>query len=93
MSLRNTSEAVAADGWNEALGGKVGRSGKDRENEDEGGEGASEHVGFLERSLRAAKRCVNGRTGDRSTGESVSKLVPFYNNSESVEAGRPSNGG
>jgi hypothetical protein len=73
--------------------GEVGRSGKDRENEDEGGEGASEHVGFLERSLLATKGCVNGGTGDRSTGESVSKLVPFYNTSEGMEAGRPSNGG
>lgn len=93
MSRRNTSEAVAADGWTETFVGKVGRSGKDRENEDEGSEGASEHVGFLERSLVAAKGYVNGGTGDRSTGESVSKMVPFYNNSESMEAGRPSNGG
>lgn len=36
--------------------GKVGRSGKDREDEDEGGEGASEHVGFFERSLLVEER-------------------------------------
>lgn len=74
--------------------GKVGRSGKGREDEDEGGEGASEHVGFLERSCLQREGYLDGGTGGRSTGESVSKkLMPCYNNSESTEAGRPSNSG
>ena len=36
---------------------------------------------------------MDSGTADRSTGELVSKFMRFYNNSESMEAGRPSNSG
>jgi len=43
------------------------RGGKDRKNEDESGEGVSEHLGFLGEACRGG--CVDDRTGLRSTAE------------------------
>jgi len=65
--LRNSIASLNAIARMGVGAGEDTRGGKDRQNDDESGEGVSEHLGFLGEACRGG--CVDGRTGLRSTKE------------------------